>query len=85
MTNATLVADWGHQQDLLGQTVVLIGGSSGIRSLTAASLQIVVCHVAKDLQRTVWSWRQRGLRASAINHGNADVTQAQAKPLPASD
>ena len=58
MTNATLVADSGHQQDLLGQTVVLIGGSSGIRSLTAASLQIVVCHVAKDLQRTVWSWRQ---------------------------
>ena len=35
MTNATLVSDTGHQQDLLGQTVVLIGGSSGMGLETA--------------------------------------------------
>ena len=35
MTNATLASDTGYQQDLLGQTVVVIGGSSGIGLETA--------------------------------------------------
>jgi hypothetical protein len=35
MTNATLVSDAGHEQDLLGQTVVVIGRSSGIGLETA--------------------------------------------------
>ena len=35
MTSANLASDAGHQQDLVGQTVVVIGGSSGIGLETA--------------------------------------------------
>ncbi len=35
MTDAPSASDPGHQQDLLGQTVVVIGGSSGIGLETA--------------------------------------------------
>ena len=35
MTGATFASETGHQQDLLGQTVVVIGGSSGIGLETA--------------------------------------------------
>ena len=35
MTSTTLASDTGHQQDLLGQTVIVIGGSSGIGLETA--------------------------------------------------
>ena len=35
MTGATFASDTGHPQDLLGQTVVVIGGSSGIGLETA--------------------------------------------------
>jgi NAD(P)-dependent dehydrogenase (short-subunit alcohol dehydrogenase family) len=35
MTGATLASDTGHHQDLLGQTVVVIGGSAGIGLETA--------------------------------------------------
>jgi NAD(P)-dependent dehydrogenase (short-subunit alcohol dehydrogenase family) len=35
MTNATVASDMGDQQDLLGQTVIVIGGSSGIGLETA--------------------------------------------------
>jgi NAD(P)-dependent dehydrogenase (short-subunit alcohol dehydrogenase family) len=35
MTGATAASDTGHPQDLLGQTVVVIGGSAGIGLETA--------------------------------------------------
>jgi len=63
MTSANLASDTRHQQDLLGQTVVVIGGSSGIGLARARGADVVLA--ARDPDRLRVAARQVDARSTA--------------------